>query len=62
MMPRKPEPMICPRCGDSADWVFDDMDGEWELDGEWWYDPAAPEPRTGYTCSRWCYLKRLPTA
>jgi hypothetical protein len=59
-VPAKPAPMVCPQCGKATDWTWDDTPGdeEWVIDGEWWYDPAAPEPRTGYTDSRWCYLRR----
>jgi hypothetical protein len=54
----KPQPMECPQCGRVTDFVWDTKDNEWELDGEWWYDPLAAEPRTGYVCSHRCVVIR----
>lgn len=61
----RPPPLTCPVCDDVTDaWTFDAESQQWEFDDEWWGDPFVPEdsPAEGYTCSRWCYLKRLEAA
>lgn len=54
----KPTPKICPVCGDRTDWVWDEKDQEWELDGEWWFDPLAPDPKSGFVDSFHCWRRR----
>lgn len=59
----KPEPKVCAACNKEVDWVWGEGDEgceEWVLDGQWWYDPGITEPRSGFTCSRRCYTRRVP--
>lgn len=69
----RPGPLTCGHCQTVTDaWVFTPADvardlsnGEspelagWNLDDEWWVDPARFWDRDSYCCSQRCYLSRL---
>jgi len=57
----RPAPLTCPQCLVTRDeWVWNEADGEWDWDDEWWRDPAVVGVGAGgYTCSRWCYRDRV---
>lgn len=59
ILPPKPNSLTCAVCGKQTDWVWDEKEQEWDLDGEWWYDPSEVKPRTGYLDSLRCYRRSL---
>lgn len=51
----KPEPMVCPFCNRSTDWIWHEKEAVWNLQGPWWYIQGI----FAYIDSEECYIKAL---